>query len=200
MSSNTQMIAIGGSAGSLDVLFTLLSGLSPRLTAAIIIVLHRMPSSSISSLDEVLQARTKLRVKEAEEKEDILPGCIYLAPADYHLLVEKNRSFSLDISEKINFSRPAIDVTFQTAAEAYGPNMAAILLSGANTDGVKGLLSVKHNGGITAAQDPATARSPYMPQKAIKAQAADHVLSPLEMADFINRAGQNYNPGPGSLH
>ena len=186
MSTNTGLIVIGGSAGSLDVIFDIVPAISPSLISPLVIVLHRKQSNR-SPLAGVLQVRTKLRVKEADEKEEILPGHIYLAPSDYHLLIENDRTFSLDRSEKINYSRPAIDATFETAAEAYGGGLAAILLSGANADGMKGLIAVKKLGGITAAQDPGTARSPYMPQKAIRANAAAHILKPTEIADFINR-------------
>lgn len=179
---------IGGSAGSLDVIFHLLPHISPQIAAAIVFVLHRKATPG-SSLAEVMQSKTQLPVKEVEEKEDILSQVIYFAPPDYHVLIERNRTFSLDRSEKINYSRPAIDPTFETAAEAYGPSLAAILLSGANSDGVKGLLSVKKHNGITAVQDPSTASSPYMPQKAIAANSVDHVLYPNEIAAFINRIG-----------
>lgn len=189
MSGKTELIMIGGSAGSLDIIFQLLPHIDPCLAAAIVIILHRKNSVN-SSLSQVMQSKTRLIVKEVEEKDEIIPRCIYFAPQDYHVLIERNKTFSLDRSEKVNYSRPAIDPTFETAAEAYGPHLAAILLSGANNDGVRGLLSVKRHEGITAVQDPATASSPYMPQKAIIANAVDYVLLPAEIPRFINMLAQ----------
>ena len=179
-----RVVLIGGSAGSLEVLLTILPELKPKIRSAIIIVLHRK-SSSESSLTDLLSARTPLTVKEVEEKEPIQPSTIYLAPSDYHLLIEKDCTFSLDYSEKIHYSRPSIDVTFDTAAEALGNSSAAILLSGANQDGVEGLRAIKEAGGTVVVQNPNTAEVPYMPRYAIDHVPDDLVLSPSEMAGFI---------------
>ena len=179
------MIVIGGSAGGLQPILTLLPGLAPPLHAAIIIVLHRQ-SHYESVLTELLAAKTDFRVKEAAEKEPLECGVIYIAPADYHLLVESDHTLSLDDSEKVNFSRPSIDVTFTSAALAYGSNMAALLLSGANTDGAEGLIDVHGAGGTTAVQDPVTADVDYMPRQAIQLAPVDIILQPHEMATFIN--------------
>jgi two-component system chemotaxis response regulator CheB len=184
MKRRAELVVIGGSAGSLHVLLGILPQLPHDLSLPVIIVLHRKPVSQ-SSLQKVLQVKTPVPVVEAEEKEKIKPGVIYVAPADYHLLVEPDRTFSLDFSEKVNYSRPSIDVTLETAAHAYRQNTAAILLSGANADGVKGLKMIKQYGGTIAAQDPATAIAPYMPQKAILNAKVDHVLQPEEIAGFI---------------
>ena len=180
-----QLLVIGGSAGSLEVLLAVLPGLKAELSFAIIIVLHRKTSAD-SSLSDLIRAKTKLKVKEADDKDDILPGWIYLAPADYHLLIETNHTLSLDYSEKINYSRPSIDVTFQTAAETYGANLSCLLLSGASADGADGLKLVKHYGGLTVVQDPACAEVPYMPQKAIEKSKPDYILDRGAMAGFIN--------------
>ena len=180
-----EMLLIGGSAGSLEVLFRLLPLLRPGLGLAIVIVLHRR-SSGDSSLTELLGSKSVYPTREVEDKDFIAPGNIFLAPADYHLLIEKNHSFALDYSEKINYSRPSIDVTFESAAEIYGSSLAALLLSGANEDGTSGLLAIKRSGGITAAQDPSTASMPFMPQHAITHKAADHVFDIRQAADFIN--------------
>jgi two-component system chemotaxis response regulator CheB len=179
------LIVIGGSAGSLQPVLTLLSGVSGILKAAIIVVLHRQ-NHNASVLPELLASRTSLPVKEVAEKEPIEAGMIYIAPADYHLLIESDHTFSLDDSEKVNFSRPSIDVIFSAAAEAYGENTAAILLSGANADGVEGLIEVHEAGGTTAVQDPATADVDYMPKKALELATIDYILQPQEMATFIN--------------
>jgi two-component system chemotaxis response regulator CheB len=116
----------------------------------------------------------------------LLGGTIYIAPSDYHLLVEQDHTLSLDYSEKVNFSRPAIDVTFQTAAEVYGKGLVCVLLSGSNSDGTNGLLSVKEWGGTAVIQSPASAQVPYMPQQAAAKVEIDHILDAEDMGKFIN--------------
>lgn len=180
-----KVLLIGGSAGSLQVLFSLFPAIKPDFTFAIVIILHRRNSAD-SALSELLSTKTLAPTLEAEDKDPVLPGTFYLAPADYHLLIEKNGTFSLDYSEKINFSRPSIDVTFECAAEIYGPSLVAMLLSGANEDGTKGLLAIRKSGGTTVVQNPETAQMPFMPQHAISNGAADYVLAVDEMAGFIN--------------
>ena len=181
-----RLFVIGGSSGSLSVLLSVFPQLQPLHDAAIIIVLHRKNSWD-STLPAIFAIRSSLHIKEAEEKEIIKSGCIYIAPADYHLLIENDGSFSLDVSEKVNFSRPSIDVCMETVAEAYQKKAVGILLSGANEDGVNGLLKIKHCGGFTIAQQPSTADVDYMPRKAIEKGAVDIALTPDEIADFINK-------------
>ena len=184
-----RLLIIGGSAGSLEVILALLPQLRAGLNLAIIIVIHRKYSND-SSLTTLLAGKTQLKVKEADDKDDILPGWIYLAPADYHLLVEANHTLSLDYSEKVNYSRPSIDVTFQTAAEVYGQALSCLLLSGASADGAAGLLEVRKKGGLIAVQDPACAEVSYMPLKAIEKSRPDYILEIPEMANFINSLGE----------
>jgi len=181
-------MVIGGSAGSLDVLVPVLPRIRTDLSFAIIIVLHRK-SSTESPLAELIASKTGLNVKEAEDKDDILPGWIYLAPAGYHLLIEQDHTIALDVSEKVNFSRPCIDITFQTAAEVYGPALVCLLLSGASNDGAEGLEFAAHSGGTTAVQDPACAEVSYMPQKAIEKSQPAFILDINEIAGFINTVG-----------
>jgi two-component system chemotaxis response regulator CheB len=177
-------VIIGGSAGSLSPLLHILKNLSPAFDLPVIIVVHRNNDPS-SSLDMLLNQSSRLPVKEAEDKEPILDGIIYLAPADYHLLIEKERTFSLDASEKINFSRPSIDVSMQTAAEAYGQGLLAVLLSGANDDGTAGFAAVKAAGGIAIVQDPEEAAVPKMTQSVIRKRLADKVLTTGEIKDYL---------------
>jgi two-component system, chemotaxis family, protein-glutamate methylesterase/glutaminase len=181
----TALIVIGGSAGSLDVLLQLLPAIGLEFSIPIIIVLHRK-SSNDNLLADLLSSRTHLKVKEADEKEPVRPGHIYIAPADYHLLLEADRTFSLDYSEKVNYSRPSIDVVFHSAAEVYGPSLVCFLLSGANSDGTEGFRTVQEKGGTTIAQDPDTAEVDYMPRNAILQHCADKVLTREEMAAYIN--------------
>jgi len=178
-------LIIGGSAGSLDVLLKVLPALSPDLSFPIVVVIHRKVGSD-SLLPELLAGRTKLMVKEIDEKEPVKPGVIYIAPSDYHTLIEQDHTFSLDYSEKINYSRPAIDATFQTAAEVYKEKLVGLLLSGSNADGVNGLISVKAWGGITVIQDPQSAQVAYMPAQAAIQVKIDYVLPIEDIADFIN--------------
>jgi len=178
-------LIIGGSAGSLDVLLKVLPAIDPKLSFPIVIVVHRKHGAD-SLLPDLLSTRTVLKVKEVDEKEIIQAGTVYIAPSDYHLLIEQDHTFSLDYSEKINFSRPAIDVTFQTAAEVYKEGLVCLLLSGSNNDGVDGLKSVKAWGGIAIVQDPASAQVSYMPEQAIKNVQIDAILPIETMAEFIN--------------
>lgn len=179
-----ELLVIGGSAGSLEVILKALGQMNLPLPYAIIIVLHRKQGPD-STLIDLLSSRTKIPISEANEKEPIVAGHIYVAPADYHLLVEDDRTLSLDYSEKVNFSRPCIDVTFQTAAETYRESLACLLLSGASADGVEGLELVKSLGGITAVQDPKTAEVAYMPQKALDRIKVDHIIPSTLVYEFI---------------
>lgn len=181
-----EALLIGGSAGSLEVLLKLLPGLKPALSFSIILVLHRKPGKD-DILTNLLAARTEILVKEVEEKEKMLPGTLYIAPPNYHLLIENDRTFSLDASEKVNFSRPSIDVTFESAAEVFGENLACLLLSGANSDGTAGLQAVKKYGGLALVQNPSAAVVAFMPQSALAHVNVDAVLNPTEMADYINK-------------
>ncbi|GAB3889060.1 chemotaxis protein CheB [Spirosoma agri] len=181
----TKAIVIGGSAGGLDVVLKLLPALEPTPSFTIIIVLHRKNSID-STLEELLASRTTIRVKEVEDKDVVKPGTIYLAPANYHLLIERDLTFSLDDSEKVNYSRPSLDVTFESAADVYGDALVGIVLSGANADGTNGLLAVKKAGGIAVAQEPAGAQSAFMPQQAIARVPVDFVLDVPELSIFIN--------------
>ncbi|GLU53852.1 chemotaxis protein CheB [Dyadobacter frigoris] len=183
--SKYKAIVIGGSAGSLSVLFEVFPALNPVLNVAIILVLHRKYSGD-SSLSDLLSTKTLIPTKEIDDKDPILPGNIYLAPADYHLLIEKNYSFSLDVSEKINFSRPSLDVTFESAADTFGTSLIAILLSGSNDDGTAGLKTVKDAGGFIIAQKPESAQMAYMPQNAINNLEMDLILDSKGISDFIN--------------
>lgn len=176
---------IGGSAGSIEVLLKVFSGIIPSIQSPLIVVLHRKYSAD-SSLQEVIAHRAPLPVREVEDKDPIVPGTIFLAPADYHLLVENERQFSLDLSEKINFSRPSLDVSFESAAEIYGTGLTGILLSGANADGTEGLMAIKRAHGVTIAQCPETAPVPYMPQHAILSSVVDYVMSAEEITAYIN--------------
>jgi two-component system chemotaxis response regulator CheB len=178
-------LLIGGSAGSLEAILQLLPALQPHRSLAAVVVVHRRSGESM--LPELLNEKTTWLVKEAEEKEPIMPGTMYVAPADYHLLIEKDKTFSLDYSEKVHYSRPSIDVTFETAAEAYGPAAIGLLLSGANQDGTAGLREIKRSGGLILVQDPAEAAVNYMPQHALENNTVDAVVSIDALPDLFQR-------------
>ena len=182
----SKLFVIGGSSGSLDVLLAILPRLQPLRQVAVLIVLHRKNSRD-SILPDLLSLRSSLPIKEAEEKEKIMAGRLYIAPPDYHLLIEKDETISLDVSEKINYSRPSIDVCMETVAEAYQKRAVGILLSGANADGVVGLEKIGHCGGFTVAQRPDTATVDYMPKQAIEKGVVQAVLTPQEIAELINK-------------
>ncbi|TCK82711.1 chemotaxis protein CheB [Albibacterium bauzanense] len=180
------LITIGGSAGSLQVILEILPRLRSDLSTSIVIIFHRKATPNPEILINLLALKSSLPIKEAEDKEKIKPGVIYIAAANYHLFVEKDHSFSLDASEKVNFSRPSIDLTFITAADVYKNHTMGILLSGANSDGIRGLEAIQSQGGYCIAQDPATSQVPYMPAKAISKKVVDHIATPAEIADIIN--------------
>jgi two-component system, chemotaxis family, protein-glutamate methylesterase/glutaminase len=183
LKDNFRVVMVGGSAGSLEVITRMLAGLiNTRL--AIVLIIHR--KGSIHSLADVLNLKAAVVVKEAEEKEFIRPCHVYIAPPDYHLLIERDGSFSLDYSEKINFSRPSIDVSFECAADVFGSRAVGILLSGGNADGVAGLKSIKRAGGICVVQDPRSALVSYMPLHALSELTPDEMLNSAEIVDFLN--------------
>lgn len=181
------LITVGGSAGSLQVILEILPELRSDLSASIVIIFHRKATPNPEMLISLLSLKSTLTIKEAEDKEKIRPGVIYIAPADYHLFIEKDHSFSLDASEKVNFSRPSIDLTFITAADVYKNYMIGVLLSGANSDGIRGFEAIQSQGGYCIAQDPVTSQVPYMPTKAISKKVVDCIATPSEIAYIINK-------------
>lgn len=184
--SHYQVVIIGGSTGSIDVLVQLLPALNTPLSFAIVIVVHRRNTTD-SALANLLALKTSIPVSEVDDKDLLVPGCIYLAPADYHLLLEQDGTFSLDDSEKVHYSRPAIDVTFESGADVYGPALVGVLLSGANADGSAGMRAIKDAGGITVTQQPETAQVGFMPHQAILHAPIDHVLDVAHLIEFINK-------------
>lgn len=164
MSGSYDIIVIGGSAGSLPAITAILTGLPDKLGVPVVIVLHRLKNVQ-SELDRLLSVKKK--ITEPEDKEKILPGHIYLAPQNYHLMLEADHTFMLDYSELVNFSRPSIDMTFSSASAVYGHRVLGILLSGANKDGAEGLCQIVDKGGTGIVQDPATAEFDIMPLAAM---------------------------------
>jgi len=186
MANGVAAIVAGGSAGALDALNQILPCLPAAFPIPIALVLHVHPSKP-SHLAHVLGLRCALAVKEAEDKEPLAPATIYVAPPNYHLLVEQRGCFSLSVDEPVLFSRPAIDVLFESAADAFGPALAGLLLSGGSEDGARGLAAIERKGGLTMVQAPSTASVPTMPQAALRLAAIDHVLALSEIGPFLAR-------------
>lgn len=168
MSNPYQAVVIGASAGAVEVLGELLPSLPEGFPLPVIIVVH-IPSDRPSVLAEIFQNRSKLKICEADDKELIEPGHIYFAPPNYHLLVESPASLALSNEDPVQYSRPAIDVLFESAADAYGRSLIGIVLTGANEDGAAGLRAIGNAGGLAIAQDPQEAPSAAMPQAALNA-------------------------------
>ncbi|WP_153800432.1 chemotaxis protein CheB [Foetidibacter luteolus] len=180
------IVVMGGSAGSYTPLVSVLKRLSPGFSIPIIIVLHRLRNVE-SEIDKLLSmALGRDKIKEPEDKENIQPGYIYLAPRNYHLLVEENGCFGLDYSELVDYSRPSINITMQSVASVYQENVTGVLLSGANSDGASGLLSVSRHGGTAIVQSPATCEYATMPQAALNINTKALILSPEKIAVVLN--------------
>lgn len=171
-------IVIGSSAGALEALSAILPALPQDFALPIMIVVH-VPAHRDSALSELFQAKCRVRVKEAEDKEPIVPGTVYFAPPDYHLLVEAGQSLALSSDEPVLFSRPAIDVLFESAADAFGAGLVGVVLTGANSDGARGLKAIADAGGRALVQSPRGAFAATMPEAAIEAVPGALVI-PLE--------------------
>ena len=181
-----KLAVIGGSSGSLEAAMQFLPLLQKEIAAPVVLVMHRN-SHADSSLVQLLASKTALAVKEAEDKDLLSAGNIYVVPPDYHLLFESDGTVSLDASEKIHYCRPSIDVSLTSAAEVYGKNLTAVLLSGANADGADGMLQAKLCGGHTIIQDMQEAVVSFMPAQAMLKGAADEMLTAVAIAAYLNQ-------------
>ena len=184
-----ELIVIGASLGGLTALGTLLGALPADFPLPIAVVQHRHKDSD-GALRAVLQRATALAVHEAEDKQPIQPGKVSLAPADYHLLVEPG-AYALSVDQPVGFARPAIDVLFESAADAYGAQLIGVVLTGASDDGAQGMVAVKAHGGLAIVQDPATAECAVMPAAALAAAAVDHVLPLAAIGPLLTRLGHS---------
>ena len=171
-----EAIVIGVSSGGMNALKVMFSLLPKEFNTPIIIVQH-ISSQSENLWIRLLNDKSNLYIKEADEKESIEQGKVYIAPPNYHLLIERDKTFSLTIDERVNYARPSIDVLFESAAEAYKSKLIGVILTGSNNDGTNGLKRIKEYGGLTIVQDPATAESSYMPASAIAVVQMDYILT-----------------------
>jgi two-component system, chemotaxis family, protein-glutamate methylesterase/glutaminase len=184
-----EAIVIGASAGALEALSIILPPLPADYRLPVIVVVH-VPPDKRSILAEIFQAKCRIKVHEAEDKEPITGGTAYFAPPDYHLLVETNKCLSLSNDDPVLYSRPSLDVLFESAADAYGPSLIAIVLTGANQDGAKGLKAVAEAGGTAIVQSPAGAYASAMPEAAIAQCPSARVMSLEEIAAYLQDVGK----------
>lgn len=184
-----ELIVIGCSLGGMQALQTIFSALTTDFCVAIAIVQHRHKKSN-EGLPSFFRRHSKLRVLDVEDKQPIKAGHVYLAPADYHLYVEKG-AFSLSVDAAVAYSRPSIDVLFESAADAYRDRLLGVVLTGANADGARGAKQIKARGGMVIVQDPKTAEAPAMPQAAIDAVRVDRILPLDRIGPFLVEVCRN---------
>ncbi len=187
LAKSCEAIVIGASAGAIEALSVLLPVVPRAARVPVVVVVHLTPNRQ-SLLPELFTPRCAARVREPEDKEAVSAGTIWFAPSNYHLLVERERTFSLSVDEPVRYSRPSIDVLFESAAEAYGSKLCAVVLTGANDDGASGARAVRDAGGVVVVQDPAHADSKEMPQAAIVAAKPQLVAPLVEIAEFLRHA------------
>jgi two-component system chemotaxis response regulator CheB len=183
---NAEIVLLGGSAGSFKPLLSIVRQLPADFNKTVIIIIHRK-RSFLSEIEKLFSENSKMPLKEITDKDKVAQNTIYIAPANYHTLIEEGGYFALDVSEAVWYSKPSIDVTFESAAEVYHGRCAAILLSGANQDGAEGLLKLRNAASLTIAQHPDDAEMPEMPQTALNLNAADYVLRTLEIFELLNK-------------
>ena len=176
LAGRVDAIVVGASAGGIDALSALLPAL-PRDSAAPVFVVLHLPRERPSLLVDIFQGKCALPVREAEDKEPVAPGTLYFAPPDYHLLIDAGPSIALSADGPVHYSRPSIDVLFESAALVYGTRLLGIVLTGANQDGAAGAAAVQQAGGITLVQNPESAQSSTMPASALRRMVPSHVLS-----------------------
>ncbi|MBI5848832.1 MAG: chemotaxis protein CheB [Nitrospirae bacterium] len=173
-------VAAGVSMGGVEALSLLLGGLPAGFPLPLLIV-HHISAASESDLAKLLKTHCAIQVKEADEEEKIMPGTAYLAPPNYHMLVERDETLALSVDQPVNFARPSVDVLFESAADVFGPGLIGIILTGAGSDGARGLKMIQDRGGLVIIQDPADAEADSMPRSALAAVRADYVLPLKEM-------------------
>jgi two-component system chemotaxis response regulator CheB len=179
-----EAVVIGTSAGGVEALSAVLPALPADVCAPVFAVLH-LPRERPSLLAHIFAAKCRIPVREAVDKAPIEPGTIYFAPPDYHLLIEEGPAIALSDDEPVHHSRPSVDVLFESAADAFGPALLAILLTGGNQDGAAGMAAVREAGGVTVVQDPAEAQAPTMIEAALARGPVDYQLRLEAIADLL---------------
>jgi two-component system chemotaxis response regulator CheB len=178
------MVVIGGSAGSFPIVNKVLEAMPKRYRLPIVMCLHRLKDKR-EGFREALEIKSAVPVLEPEDKSTILPGTAYVAPANYHLLIENRGQFSLSTTELIQYSRPSIDVLFESAADVFGEDLVSVLLSGANRDGALGMKRIKDRGGLTLVQEPKECGMTTMPEAALQATNVDMVMGHQDIIRFL---------------
>jgi two-component system chemotaxis response regulator CheB len=182
---SAEILLLGGSAGSFKLLFHIVKLLAPNLNKTVIIIIHRK-KNFFSEIEKLFAENSRMLMREVGDKDTLNRNTIYIAPANYHTLIEKEGTFGLDVSEAVWYSKPSIDVTFESAAEVYKERCMAILLSGANQDGAEGLLKLRNAGATTIAQHPEDAEMDEMPRSAINIGAAEYILHTDEIFKLLS--------------
>ncbi|MGX9566314.1 chemotaxis protein CheB [Pseudomonas sp. CFBP 5748] len=182
--SRIEAIVVGASAGGVEALLKVFGYLRKGFGVPILVVLH-LPDERDSQLASVFGHRLAVPVEEARDKQDVVPGTLYVASPGYHLSVEADRSLSLSLEDPVHHSRPSIDVLFESAADVYGANLLAVVLTGANSDGAKGLARVRELGGVTVVQDPDEAHVSTMPEAALALHEPDHILTLQDIGQLL---------------
>jgi two-component system, chemotaxis family, protein-glutamate methylesterase/glutaminase len=181
-----EAFVIGASTGAIDAL-TLLLPVLPKAARPVVVVVH-LPPNRPSLLPELFAPRCQACVREPEDKQPVAAGTIWFAPANYHLLIERERTFSMSVDEPVRFSRPSIDVLFESAADAFGSALCGLVLTGANDDGSRGARAIREAGGIIIVQDPQTAEAKEMPTAAIALANPQLVAALPEIAELLRQA------------
>jgi len=184
-----EIILLGGSAGSFTPIFNIIRSLPRNYGQAIVVVIHR-GKNNFSDIENLFNDNCRISVSEITDKDKITVGKVHIAPANYHTLIEKNKVFALDVSESVWYSKPSIDVTFDSAANVYGGKCAAILFSGANQDGAEGLLKLRNSGALTIVQDPEEAEMSIMPQAAVDMNAGEFILKTNQILNLMQSNSQ----------
>jgi two-component system chemotaxis response regulator CheB len=187
-----EAIVVGVSSGGLKALRFIFSVLPSDFVVPVIVVQH-VGSRSENTWIKILNDSSNISIKEADEKEKVRAGHIYVAPSNYHLLIEKDKTFSLTIDERVNFARPSIDVLFESAAEVYREKLIGIILTGSNSDGAKGVKRIKECGGLVIIQDPETAESSSMPASALALIQPDYIVALNQISDLLIKITKGTN-------
>ena len=185
-----KLVVIGGSAGSFNIVNSLLSALPSDFPPGLVICIHRLRNVR-SGFADTLSVNCKLKVKEAYDKEKIEASTVYIAPSNYHLMVEEDNSFCLSVEKPVNHSRPSIDITMETAGMVYRENSIGILLSGANADGSNGMKVIHENKGLTIVQDPSDCEIKVMPEFCLNLFNPDYILNSNDIIQYLSGWGQS---------
>ena len=190
MKGNYEIVVVGTSSGGTKTLRQIFSVLPPDFILPICVIQHLHPLQKSAAIVK-FHENCKIPLKEATDKEPIMAGHIYIAPPNYHLLIEDGRYLALSVDAKVNFSRPSIDVLFDSAVDVYGQKIIGIILTGANHDGSQGLHTIARVGGCTIVQDPETAKVPAMPLAALARTQADYILPPDKIGHLLTQLAQD---------